>query len=104
MARWRRLPMNAPVLSASVLASALGVFAVAAGEPWQPKPDDSKVADKVPEQKHERLLADLIARCKKMLEMQTAVYKETVELHKIIEGNPGKQPRREDKRAALGLV
>jgi hypothetical protein len=52
------------------------------------------------EEEIERLLARLEARCRHMLAMQIKVRDGTVELDKIIQGNPMSQPTRADQQAS----
>jgi hypothetical protein len=51
----------------------------------------------------ERTLADIDRHCRKMLDVQLEVHKETKRLHKVIEGHTDNTPRPEDRRAALKL-
>jgi hypothetical protein len=53
------------------------------------------------EEEIERLLADLQARCTRMLAMQIAVYENTVAIDRTIGENPGKRATRNDEQKAL---
>jgi hypothetical protein len=55
-------------------------------------------------EKPDRLLESLIARCQKMHDLQAALLDGTKALQKVIDGNPGKKLRPEDRRAALRLA
>ncbi len=82
----------------ALLLTAISVSAVIAAQPV--RPDDQKAREK----KQEGILTTLLARCQTMLDLQTAVHKDTVCLYKIIEGTADKKPRPEDKMAALKLA
>jgi hypothetical protein len=56
------------------------------------------------EEEIERLLAALQARCQHMLALQIAVRDGTVDLDKVIQGNPDQKPTRADDQASLGLA
>jgi hypothetical protein len=97
--------MKSRVFLAALLAGAIGMGALAAEDPpRQSKADDSKKANEVREQGLERRLVTLEDRCRKMLDLQIAVYNGTRDLNKVIEGTPAKKPRPEDKKAALKLA
>lgn len=53
------------------------------------------------EEELERLLAQLQARCEKMLAMQIRVYNETKAIFEVVEGRPGKKSEREDQGRSL---
>jgi hypothetical protein len=53
------------------------------------------------EEELERLLAQLQARCEKMLAMQIRVYNETKRIFEVVDGRPGKKSESEDQRASL---
>jgi hypothetical protein len=55
------------------------------------------------EEELERLLADLMARCQKMLRMQIHVYEGTLAVHKAIESNADKKANRQNKQDSLKL-
>src|SRR5262249_37495100 len=55
------------------------------------------------EEEMERLLANLEARCKKMLAMQIEVYEGTKRVHSIIEGNADKKPTRNELQKSVEL-
>jgi hypothetical protein len=97
--------MKTRALLISVLAGALSVLALSAGEQPGPfKSDDSKRVKKVSEEELERTLATLADRCQKMLDMQLDVYNGTKDLHAVIDGNGDKKPRPEDMKVSLKLA
>lgn len=55
------------------------------------------------EEELERLLAQLEARCRKMLEMQIQVLAGTEQTHKVVLTHADKKPAREDQQSALKL-
>jgi hypothetical protein len=100
MAAWRgtevktlRLPLGC------LLAAAVGTCGPAAGEQLHP----FQAADLRPprSEKPEPSLSD---RCRKMLDMQAAVYKGTRDLHKAVQGAPDRKPRPEDRQVARKLA
>jgi DNA repair exonuclease SbcCD ATPase subunit len=56
------------------------------------------------EEELERILADLLARCQRMLQMQIHVYEGTQSVQKAIDGNADHQPNRQNKQDALKLA
>jgi hypothetical protein len=98
--------MNYRRFPPSLLAAAIGLCALTAGEQSRPSgsADPEKAAQKMREEKQARLLADLGDRLKKMLDMQNAVHDGTKALHKVIQDTPDKKPRPEDEEAARKLA
>jgi hypothetical protein len=96
--------MKARTCLGSLLASALGVFALTAGEQPPPAQADARTeANQAREEEIEAPLSTLEVRCKKMIEMQIAVYDGTKGLQKIIEGHTDKKPSPEDNEIAIKL-
>jgi hypothetical protein len=94
--------MKSRVFLASLLAGAMSMCALTAGE--QPsKSDDPRRANKVSDEKTEGPVAGLADRCQKMLDMQITVYEGTKALQKAIEATADKKPRPKDKQVALKL-
>lgn len=79
----------------------VSVLVVAAGEPT---PRRSEHLSALREEKVVRLLEGLQERCRTMLVQQTAVYKETVRLHKLVQAAPNQEPRPGHRRTALRLA
>jgi hypothetical protein len=98
--------MNSRGFLASLLAGAIGLCTLTAGE--QPRPsgsaDPEKAARKMHEEKQDRLLADLKERLQKMLDMQNAVHDGAKALHKVIQDTPDKKLRPGDEEAARKLA
>jgi hypothetical protein len=95
--------MRSCVLLVSLLAGAIEASALTAGEQPQSKSRDADKARQLAEEKLERDAATLDACCRRILDLQTAIYSGTQKLYRIIEGHPDKKPRPEDERAALKL-
>jgi hypothetical protein len=96
--------MNGRTFLPLLLAGAVGICALRAGEQPRPAQADRRAeANQLREKKIEGLLATLEARCKKMISMQIAVYDGTKGLHKIIEDHAEKTPRAEDKQILVKL-
>jgi hypothetical protein len=97
--------MKSRMFLASLLAGAIGMCGLTAGE--QPRPsqsNDLKEPNQLRDEKTERPLADLMDRCQKTLDMQVTVYDGTKGLHKVIQHTPDKKPRPEDQQASLKLA
>jgi hypothetical protein len=89
----------------SLLAGAITLSALTAGEPPRPpQADDPEKVDRLREAEREQPLGALMRHCRKMLDRQIAVYNDTRNLQKVITGTAGKTPRPEDRRAALKLA
>jgi hypothetical protein len=87
---------------ASLLALAVGLLASAAAEqPAQPKRNDS---GKTRAEERNALVANLRAHCRKMLEAQMEVLRDTRDLHKEITGRADKQPRTRDLLISAALA
>jgi hypothetical protein len=96
--------MKSWVFLASLLAGAIGLFDLTAGErPPQAMSDVTKKVNPLPEAKVERPLGTLERRCQKMLTMQIAVSDGTADLHKVIKGTADQKPRPKDKEVSLKL-
>ncbi|HMF16578.1 MAG TPA: hypothetical protein VKE98_05190 [Gemmataceae bacterium] len=78
---------------AIVLAGAGGTLALSASAPVRPSPEKS-----------DSLLDSLEKRCRKMLEIQVAVFEGTKSLNKTIQANADKKPRPEDRLLSLSLA
>ena len=76
-----------------ILAGARRTLALSASAPVRPSPEKS-----------DSLLDSMEKRCRKMLEMQVAVYEGTRSLNKTIQANANKKPRPEDKLLSLSLA
>jgi hypothetical protein len=96
--------MKSRVLLLSLLVGAISVAALNAQEPAVTRePNDPEKPSTRQKEAPERSLDAIGSRCRKMLNIQTAVHKGTRNLHKVIEGNDDKKPRPEDKKTALEL-
>jgi hypothetical protein len=97
--------MKSHVFLTSLLAGAIGLCSLTAGE--RPRPfqaDDLKEANQLREEKTDQLLAGVKGRLQKMLDVQIAVYDDTKGLHKVIQDTPNKKPRPEDQQASRKLA
>jgi hypothetical protein len=88
-----------------ILIGFIGLSALAeAQEQRQSQSDDARTVDQLREEKFERDLADVIQRCQKMHDIQSAVCSDTKALDKIIQGNADQKPSAEDRQAAKKLA
>ncbi len=91
--------MKTRVFLASFLAGAIGLCALTAAEPDDPKKPNQSRQEKV-----ERLLANLQGHFQKMLDLQIAIHDGSKDLHKVIEDTADKKPRGKEKEVMLKLV
>jgi hypothetical protein len=96
--------MKTRVFLGSLLAGAISMSALTAGEPpRQSRSDDQTSTNQVRAEKVEQPVASLLERCQKMLDVQITVSDATAGLHKVIQGTAEKKPRPKDKKVALTL-
>jgi hypothetical protein len=89
----------------ALLTGALSLSALNAGEQsGQLESNDPGKVSQRPQDKLESPSAALLGRCRKMLDMQTAVYNGTRGLDKILKGRADKTPRPEDRQAVRALA
>jgi hypothetical protein len=92
-------------LTLFLLLGALWGRGLTAGEqPRASTSDDLKKVSQPYEQKARQAPADFTDRCRKMLDMQIAVYEDTRRLHSVIQSTPDKKPRPKDQQACLELA
>ena len=97
--------MKSRVFLTSLLAGAIGMCGLTAGEQSRrSQPDEPKRANRLREEKTDRLLAGLADRSQKMLEMQIAVHDGTEGLHKVIQDARDAPRRPKDQQASLKLA
>jgi hypothetical protein len=89
----KKMSIVTRTLLAIILAGAGGTLALSASAPVRPSAEKS-----------DSLLTSLEKRCRKMLEMQMAVFEGTKSLHKTIQANANKKPRPEDRLRAFSLA
>jgi hypothetical protein len=96
--------MKSLLFLSSLFVGTIALSGIVGEQPRLSASDDAKEAKQLREEKTAKFLTDLLGCLQKMLEMQTAVYDDSKELHKVIQDNPDKKPRPEDEQTAQKLA